>query len=187
MFRFVKQFLTFGELPVWKTISRSLPSITSRSGSIGRRLVKLGVLEQPQRISYWTVDGRNNIPPRRKWLQTAQVPPLNPMVTFLPSTIIGTFRAPSECFNMALSFSGCPMTLIYSTSSPFSRKASRAAMVCGQVSFPKIKVFPAIANLPLQWWVERVKNHIILINYANRYVSLLTGKQLLVNEYSLTN
>jgi hypothetical protein len=32
--------------------------------------------------------------------QIPQVPPSKPMVTFSPSTMIGTLRAPLECFSM---------------------------------------------------------------------------------------
>src|SRR5215471_852952 len=61
-------------------------------------------------------------------LQTPQVPP-KPMVTRPPSTMTGTRRCPELCLSILARPSESDFTSTYSIASPFSAKASRAAVV----------------------------------------------------------
>jgi hypothetical protein len=61
-------------------------------------------------------------------LQTPHVPPY-PMVTRPASTITGTRRCPPLCSSIFAKLSGSSFTSKYSTETPFSSKASRAAVV----------------------------------------------------------
>jgi hypothetical protein len=71
------------------------------------------------------------------------------MVTLSPSTITGTFRLPSEYFNMVSSLSGLDKTSIYSVFLLAFAKASRAPVVNGQVFLPKIRIFSGMMSSSL--------------------------------------
>jgi hypothetical protein len=61
------------------------------------------------------------------------------MVTLPPSSITGTARRPPESWSISGILESSFRTLTYSTSYPRFANASRAAVVYGQVSFPKIR------------------------------------------------
>jgi hypothetical protein len=77
--------------------------------------------------------------------------PSKPIITFPCSTITGILRTPFDIFNIDSRFTVSEKTLIYSKLFPFFEYASRAAVVKGQVSFPKISIFSAMINLLTEW------------------------------------
>jgi len=84
------------------------------------------------------------VPANCRGNQTPQVLPSKPIVTFPCSTITGILREPFEYLSIDSSFLLSDITLTYSKSFPAFRYASRAAVVKGQVSLPKIRIFSAI-------------------------------------------
>jgi hypothetical protein len=68
-------------------------------------------------------------------------------VTSPLSTITGTLRTPFDIFSIDSKCLASENTLIYLKSFPLFEYASRAAVVKGQVSFPKIRIFSAMMNL----------------------------------------
>lgn len=82
-------------------------------------------------------------------LQTLQVFPSQPIPTALFSMITGTLRSPLDRRNISSRRVGSFLMLRYSTLYPRAAYASRAAVVCGQLSLPKIRTFSlAIAIAP---------------------------------------
>jgi hypothetical protein len=58
---------------------------------------------------------------------------------------------PFDIFSIDSRFPVSERTLIYSKFFPLFEYASRAAVVKGQVSFPKMRIFSAIINLLTEW------------------------------------
>jgi len=77
--------------------------------------------------------------------QTPQAPP-KPTVTLSPSTMTGTCLLPLEYFNISSSFALFDPT---STKIALSPKASRALLVWGQLTVPKIITFEDISLPPI--------------------------------------
>lgn len=71
------------------------------------------------------------------------------MLTLVPSTMTGTDRFPFECFSISSSCDLSTVTSWYCTSYFLASYASRADVVYGQVSFPKMRTTSAIIPSPM--------------------------------------
>ena len=116
-----------------------------------------------------------------------QVLPSKPMVTASPSTMTGTLRAPFECFSMLSICLGSFTTLKYSTWRPSLAKASRAARVYGQASFPKSIIFADMVSPSPAVWGTEFKRYSISNNckwLRKQSISAIFNP---VNNFELTN
>jgi hypothetical protein len=77
---------------------------------------------------------------------TPHVPP-KPIVTFSPSTITGTSLCPFENLNISFIASAFFKTFSYTKGILRLAKSSRAAIVCGHVSLPKMMIFSLMTGL----------------------------------------
>ena len=122
-------------------------------------------------------------PPAGVACYTPQVSPLKPMITSSPATMTGTLRTPCECLSIASMLSDDSITSRYSTSFPSFAKASRAALVCGQVLLPKTTTLSDISYSSFLKLASQLRQAVSLLPPL---IPVLAAFALCVNELQWT-